>query len=187
MNYYTKIKDKLIDNEIYSRVKDYSKERNRVNTYFEVGRLLSEAGKEYGKDIIGEYSKKLSIDVDKKYNSRTLRSMRQLYNMFHDDFWKPVVSKLSWTTFLLLMPLKDRNKIIYYINITIRNNLSKRQLQERIKNKEYERLPEETKNKLITKEESKVEDFIKNPIIIKNPNNYEIISEKALQRLILEY
>ena len=56
MNYYDEIKNKLIDNEIYERVKDYSKERNRVKTYFEVGKLLSEAGKHYGKDVIGEYS-----------------------------------------------------------------------------------------------------------------------------------
>ena len=28
MNYYDEIKNKLIDNEIYSKVKDYSKERH---------------------------------------------------------------------------------------------------------------------------------------------------------------
>ena len=43
MNYYNEIKNKLIDNEIYEKVKDYSKERNRIITYFEVGKLLSEA------------------------------------------------------------------------------------------------------------------------------------------------
>jgi len=42
MNYYNEIKNKLIDNEIYSKVKDYSKERYRVITYFEIGRLLNE-------------------------------------------------------------------------------------------------------------------------------------------------
>lgn len=40
MNYYNEIKNKLIDNEIYSKVKDYSKERNKVITYFEIGKLL---------------------------------------------------------------------------------------------------------------------------------------------------
>ena len=42
------------------------------------------------------------------------------------------------------------------------------------------------KNKLINKEKSSVVDFVKNPIIIKNSNNYETISEKVLQKLILE-
>ena len=52
INYYKEIKNKLIDNEVYSRVKDYSKERHKVITYFEIGKLLNEAGKEYGKNII---------------------------------------------------------------------------------------------------------------------------------------
>ena len=65
-------------------------------------------------------------------------------------------------------------------------NLSVRDLQRRIKSKEYDRLPEETKNKLLNKEENKIEDFIKNPIMIKNPNNIEVIKEKMLQKLIME-
>ena len=55
-----------------------------------------------------------------------------------------------------------------------------------IKNNEYERLPKSTKNKLINQQESKIVDFIKNPITIRNNNNYEIFSEKVLQKLILE-
>ena len=186
MNYYNEIKQKLIDNEIYEKVKDYSKERNRVKTYFEIGKLLSEAGSKYGESIIEKYSKKLMLEVGKKYNARTLRSMRQLYVMFSDDFWKPVVSKLSWTSFLLIMPLKDKNEMYYYSNQCIIYNLSKRQLQEKIKSNEYERLDEETKSKLINQEQPTVSDFIKNPILIKNSYNYSEISEKILKRLILE-
>ena len=100
MNYYNEIRNKLIDNEIYRRVKDYSKERNRVKTYFEIGKLLNEAGSKYGESIIENYSRRLMLEVGKKYNTRTLRSMRQLYVMFNDDFWKPVVSKLPRTCFL---------------------------------------------------------------------------------------
>jgi len=84
------------------------------------------------------------------------------------------------------LPIKDINKINYYIKQINTRNLSERQLQDAIKNNEYERLPEETKNKLTTKEQVAVEDLIKNPIIIKNNNKYEIISEKILQKLILE-
>lgn len=186
MDYYNEIKNKLIDNEIYEKAKDYSKERNKVITYFEIGRLLNEAGSKYGEDIIGKYSEKLMIEVGKKYNPRTLRSMKQLYITFNDDFWKPLVSKLNWTNLLLIMPLKDKDKMYYYANLSIKENLSKRQLQLKIKNKEYERLDNKTKEKLITKAKTKVTDFIKNPIIIKNSNNYEEISEKVLKRLILE-
>lgn len=76
MNYYEEIKEKLINDEIYSNVKDYSKERHKVITYFEIGKLLYEAGSKYGQDIIGEYSEKLIKEVGKKYTNRTLRRMR---------------------------------------------------------------------------------------------------------------
>ena len=52
MNYYNQIKNKIIDNEVYSRVKDYSKERHKVITYFEIGKLLNEARGKYGDNII---------------------------------------------------------------------------------------------------------------------------------------
>lgn len=186
MNFYNEIKDKLIDNEIYEKVKDYSKERNRVKTYFEVGKLLNEAGKHYGEDIIGKYSKKLVTEVGKKYTRSTLFRMKQLYTVFSNEKVAPLVRQLSWSHCLILISIKDTNKINYYINLTIKQNLSKRELEYKIKIKEYERLDEKTKNKLINQEQVVVSDFIKNPIIIKNCNKYKEISEKVLKRLILE-
>ena len=97
-----------------------------------------------------------------------------------------MVDLLTWSHYTILLPLKDVNKINYYIYQTINNKLSKRQLKEKIKNKEYERLDSKTKEKLITKEESEISDFIKNPILIKNSYNYTKISEKILKQLILE-
>lgn len=82
MNYYNEIKNKLIGDEVYSKVKDYTKERHTLITHYEVGKLLYEAGNAYGEDIIGNYSKKLIDEVNKKYTPRTLRRMRQLYQFF---------------------------------------------------------------------------------------------------------
>ena len=95
MNYYEEIKNKIIDNEIYCKVKDYSKERNTVSTYFEIGRLLTEAGGKYGDNIIEEYSKKLVVEVGKKYNSRTLRRIRQFYKKFNIENWSPLATNLT--------------------------------------------------------------------------------------------
>ena len=53
MNYYNEIKNELINNEVYKRVKDYSKNRNELSTYYNVGKLLSEAGKQ--KNTIKEH------------------------------------------------------------------------------------------------------------------------------------
>ena len=186
MNYYNEIKNKLIDNEVYSKVKDYSKERHKVITYFEIGRLLNEAGGKYGDNIIEEYSKKLIVEVGKKYNRRTLFRMKQFYNIFNDEKVSPLVTQLTWTHYLVLLSLKDYNAISYYIKQVTNRNLSKRQLEEIIKSNEYERLPIETKNKLVAEDEIDVKDLVPNPILIKNKNNVEIITEKALHHLILE-
>ena len=91
MDYYNEIKNKLIDNEIYSKVKDYSKERHRVITYYETGKLLNEAGGKYGDNIIGEYSKKLVIEVGRKYDKSTLFKMRKLYLIFSNEKVAPLV------------------------------------------------------------------------------------------------
>ena len=95
MNYYDEIKNKIIDNEIYAKVKDYSKERHTVITYYEIGRLLNEAGGKYGDNIIDEYSKKLVQEVGKKYNKRTLFRMKQLYIIFSNDKVSHLATQLS--------------------------------------------------------------------------------------------
>lgn len=186
MNYYNEIKNKIIDNEVYSKVKDYSKERHKVITYFEIGKLLTEAGGKYGDNIIEEYSKKLVIEVGKKYNRSTLFRMKQFYNVFSNEKIAPLVQQLSWSHCLILLPIKNINEINYYINQVSKRNLSKRQLEEIVKNNEYERLPVDARNKLKSKDEANVIDFVKNPIHIKNSENKENISEKILQKLVLE-
>ena len=183
MNYYESIKEKLIDNEIYSRVKDYSKERNRLTTYYEVGRLLSEAGKHYGEGIIKTYSQKLTQELGKGYTPTRLKYYRRFYIVFSKS---PTLSdKLSFSHYCEIIWF-DNNKMEYYIKLIENKKLTIRELRNRIKSKEYERLPEETKVKLVNKEEKSIIDLVPNPIIIRNPNNIEVISEKILQRLILE-
>ena len=186
MNYYEEIKNKIIDNETYERVKDYSKERHRVIIYYEIGKLLYEAGGKYGANIIKQYSKKLVIEVGTKCNERTLRRMRQLYLLFKRQKWSPLATKLSWSHYSEVLSIKDEEKLMYYINACISKNLSKMELREKIKSKEYERLPDETKNKIIKEEKLEVKDLVPNSILIKNTNNIEIITEKVLHNLILE-
>ena len=187
MNYYKEIKEELINNEIYKKVKDYSKNKNDLTTYYNVGKLLYDAGSKYGESIIEKYSEKLTIEINKKYNKRTLFRIRKFYKIFSNKKVPTVSTQLSWSHYCELLNLTNFNIIEYYINISINQNLSVRELRTRIKNKEYERLPEETKHNLLKNNENyQITDLIKNPIIIKNSNNYEIISEKILQNLILE-
>ena len=186
-NYYEEIKHELINNEIYSRVKDYSKNKYDLETRYNVGKLLTEAGKHYGDGILKEYAEKLVIEVDKQYNERTLRRIRQFYNKFNEnEIWSQMATELSWSHYVELFPIKDLNKLKYYIQKTINNNLSRNKLRELIKSNEYERLPKETKEKLSRNIETTLPDVIKDPIIINNPNNIEVIKEHTLQLLIME-
>ena len=179
MNYYNEIKNRLIDNEVYAKVKDYSKEKYKVITYFEIGKLLNEAGGKYGDNIIDEYSKKLIIEVGKKYNRRTLFRMKQFYNMFSSEKVSTLSAQLSWSHYLLLLSLSDYDEIIYYINISKNNNLTQRQLQDRVKSNEYQRMPIESRRKLNKNEVLRPNDLIPEPIRIRNRNNYENISERT--------
>ena len=175
-NYYNEIKKELLNNEIYIKVKDYSKNRNELSTYYNVGKLLIEAqgGEDrakYGDGLIKEYSLKLSKEIGREYNITTLKRMRQFYLIIGKGatLWH----QLSWSHYCELLPLKDINEVNYYVKITIEQYLSKRQLRERIRNKEYQKLDDKTKLKLINKEEIKINDFVKNPIVIHNKYNLD--------------
>ena len=183
MNYYKEIKTKLIENETFARIKDYSKERYKVKTYYEIGKLLYKAGNKYGEGIIKEFSDKLIKDLNKKYNVRYLFDIRKLY-LFAKVH--PVGAFLTMSHYRILFSIKDEAKVNYYIDLCLKLNLSKRELQDRIKNNDYERLDEKTIQKLLKKADLNIQDNIKNPILINNKCNRKIITERDLQNIILE-
>ena len=184
-NYYNEIKHTLIKNNVTRAVKQYSINRSDLSTYYEVGRLLSAAGKHYGEGIIREYSFKLSNDLNKNYNVSSLKRMRQFYLMIEKG--ARVGHHLTWSHYRELIPIKDINKINYYIDLCESNPMSRDELKRRINSNEYERLPDKTKNQLITHEEPTAIDLVKDPIIIKHDPNKQIQSEEELHQTILEY
>ena len=186
MNYYEKIKNELINNEVYKKVKDYSKNKSDLNTYYKVGKLLNDAGKSYGEGIIKKYSDRLTKEFGRKYNYRNLFIMKKFYIIFKDENVNALRSQLSWTHYRELLTLNNLNEIKYYIRISEAQNLSYRKLRDRIKSREYERLDDNTKEKLINKEKVNAGDLIKDPILIKNKFDTDKISEKMLMSFILE-
>ena len=192
MNYYNEIKQQLINNEINKSVKDYSKNKTELQTYYNVGKLLIEAqGGEtrakYGDKLIKEFSVRLTDELGMGYSIKNLKRMRQFYIYIQKG--STVSTLLSWSHYVELLCIDDISEINYYIKITEEQSLSVRKLRTKIKEKEYERLPESTKEKLINNDgRYEVTSFIKNPILISNPNNIDInhIKEKTLQRLIIE-
>ena len=192
MDYYEQIKGLFISNEVYKKIKDYSKNKSEVETYYNVGRLIVEAqGGEvrakYGSNLIKNYSERLVVDFnDKKYSYRNLMNMRKFYLLFRDEKVNALRSQLSWSHYRELLSLDNYNEIKYYIKITMKNNLGYRELKTMIKNEEYKRLPVDTLIKLTANEKLEVSNLIPNPILIKNKSNIEVTTEKILKNLILE-
>ena len=183
--YYETIKGEILNNEITRRVKDYSKNKSDLRTYASIGKKLEEAGKHYGEGIIKKYAERLTKEFGKGYTFTSLTRMKKFYMLIQKVATLSQV--LSYGHYVELLPLKDSSEINYYIKLTETQNLSVRELRKRIKNKEYERLDEETKEKIKKQsKEQEITDYIKNPIMIQNKNRYEEISEKVLQKIILE-
>ena len=165
MNYYNEIKETLIKNEIYKKVKDYSKNKSDLNAYFEVGRLIVEAqGGEkrakYGNKLIKEYSEKLTNELGKGYTTSALKRMRKFYVVIQKG--ATLSHQLIIGHYIELLKLKSIKEINYYIYLIENQRISIRELRERIKSNEYERIGYKGELK-----EPKINTFIKNPIMIK--------------------
>ena len=190
MNYLDNIKT-LIEKDIVLKKKHKLIEENStLNTYFEIGRLIIEAqGGEsrakYGNGLIKEWSMELTNLYGKGFDISNLKRMRQFYLIFRKG--ATVWHQLSWSNLKYILGIKEESKRNYYINSCIKLNLSVRELKEKIKNKEYERLEYKNNIELITEnKEITMRDMIKDPIFININNNTDKLSEKALKQFILE-
>lgn len=190
--YYEQVKEKIIDTETTIIVKDYSKNRVILDNYYEIGRLLVEAQgglekSKYGNKLIKDFASRLTKDLGKGYSWRNLYNMKSYYDMFSSNkILYALRTKLGWTHYRELLSLDDPNEIKYYIELSIKNNLTYRQLHEKIKSNEYKNLSEETKEKIIDNKKPELIELVKDQIVISNPNNEKVIKEKILQKLIIE-
>ena len=105
-NYYNQIKDILIDNVVYKKVKDYSKNRNDLESYLSIGKLLieaqvSEERAKYWDGLIKEFSKRLKIDLNKKFKSRVLWRARKFYLLCNNKMLT-VSTQLTWSHYIEL-------------------------------------------------------------------------------------
>ena len=137
MNYYKEIKNELINNEIYKKVKDYSKNRSYLQTYYNVGKLLFEAQggenkSKYGDKLIKEYSIKLTNELGKGYTQSALKRMRQFFIRIKKG--ATMSHQMTWSHYVELIKFEDIKIINYYINICSRHNLSVRELRDKINN-----------------------------------------------------
>lgn len=186
-SYYGEIEHLIKKSEINKRVRDIEANNNLITTYWNVGKLIVKAQggasrAKYGNELIKKWSIRLTNLYGKGYNASNLRKFRQFYLAF--EKCSPLGSKLSWSHYRELLIFKDENERNFYINLCIKNNLSKRELIKEIKSKAYERLIDKPRKiDIIIPNKPKITTDMKDPIII--PVDKEITSEHDLELSIL--
>ena len=183
-NYLENIRGYIISEQARTIVRDYNANKSKLETYYNIGKELSEAGKHYGEGIVKKYAIELTKEFGKGYSVSNLKRMRQFYILFEKGAAVP--HQLTWEHLRLLLPLKNVEEIDYYIHVAIRSNLSYRKLAERIKSDEYGRLPLETKIKLKESKEVNEKDMVPSTIFVSSSKLKEELTEKVLENLIID-
>ena len=192
--HYNNIKNLIENNLVEVKKNEFKSNYHTLLTNFNIGKELieaqgGEARAKYGNSLIKTYSKKLSSEYGTNYSYRNLWLMRQFYQTFPNV--KSLISQLSWTHYITLLPIKDENKRNYYINSIIEHSFSVRDLKAYIKSNAYERLVNKDNIELkyldnTLNKEINIIDMIKNPILITINKSIDKITEKALKKFILE-
>ena len=194
MNYYKEIKNLIEEKEANDKVRYLESNKEIIKTYYEIGRLLTNAqgGEEkakYGDGLIKKWSEKLTKEYGNGYSEKNLKRMRKFYIYFKNEKRSTLLTQLSWSHWNYILSLKNENERNYYINRCIQNNLSVRGLINEIKTKSFDRLSYADKKsiKLITDKETSldIKDMIHDPILI-NIDSKGKISEKVLKKYILK-
>ncbi len=187
--YYNEIESYIKRNEINKKRRILEENYDTLNNYWNIGKLIVEAqgGKIHakrGEELIKKWSIQFTKKYGKGYDATNLRKFRQFYLEIPKcaTLWR-----VSWSIIKIVLPIKDINRRNYYFNLSVEQNLSVRQLQEKIKSNSYERLINKPINVelIISKKEYTILEDIKNTIIIKVDKNKIIKSEKDLELTIL--
>ena len=188
MNNYEEVETLVKKVEIGKAIKERQANNEITEAYWNIGKLIIDAqgGKEkskYGDKLLKEWSEKLSKEYGKGYDYTNLSRFRQFYLYF--PIIGPVGQQLNWTIIRTILPIKDENKRNYYINLCIKNNLSKRELIKEIKSNSFERLEHKPdKVDIITSAiVPAITENFKNPILL-NLNGTKVENEKDLEKLI---
>ena len=182
-NYLENIRGYIISEQARTIVRDYNANKSKLETYYNIGKELSEAGKHYGEGIVKKYAEKLTKEFGKGYTYTDLTRMLNFYILIQKIGAVP--QQLTWSHISKLLPLNDTNEINYYINVVMRDNLSYRKLAERIKSNEYGRLPLETKIKLKESKEVSQVEVVPSTILIPYNKTKEQLTEKVLEEAIV--
>ncbi len=151
-------------NSLYSKIADFLQaarqtavravNQTMVYTYFEIGRMIIEneqQGKqraEYGKQILKELSKRLTVEFGKGFSVQNLENMRKFFLLYAPSgkSQSPIrISEnknglMSWTHYLVLIRIENKDERNFYELEASKNNWSVRELKRQFDSALYERL-----------------------------------------------
>jgi predicted nuclease of restriction endonuclease-like (RecB) superfamily len=113
--------------------------------YWQIGKRINEdilqnERAEYGKEIIKEIANKLTTRYGRSFAVVNLRRMMQFASVFYDfEIVVPLARQLSWSHFIILIPIESEDKRLFYAQKTIEETWGKRELRHQIERKAYER------------------------------------------------
>jgi predicted nuclease of restriction endonuclease-like (RecB) superfamily len=114
-----------------------------LETYWQIGKLIVEdeqngnAKAEYGKSVLKNLSKALTMEFGAGFDESNLRNMRSFYRTF--PIRDALRHELSWTHYRLLSKLETDAKRQYYVNESVTSNWNSRELQRQIQSLAFER------------------------------------------------
>lgn len=162
-----------------------------INMYWEVGEYLSSlvAKSDFGDKVIDElasYIAKNNPNI-KGFNRRGLYRMKQFYETYKDDeFVSPLVTQISWTNHLLILSgTKTREERHFYMQLCIKEDYSKRELERQIDSAYYQRYVLSANKQLPEHIPSTVKENILDSYVLEFLDLPESYSEKNLKKAII--
>ena len=147
--------------------------------------ILKNDRAQYGKQIIATVSAQLELKYGRNFAEKNLRRMIQFSIEFSDfEIVVPLARQLTWSHFLLLIPLKSIESKIYYAQNAIENNWGKRELRNQIERKAFER--NEIANVQLSASQPTLLNTFKDPYLLDFLNLKNTYLENDLEKAILQ-
>jgi len=146
--------------------------------------ILKNDRAQYGKQIIATVSAQLELKYGRNFAEKNLRRMIQFSIEFSDfEIVVPLARQLTWSHFLLLIPLKSIESKIYYAQKAIENNWGKRELRNQIERKAFER--NEIANMQFSESQPSLLNTFKDPYLLDFLHLKNTYLENDLEKAIL--
>ena len=114
-------------------------------TYWHVGQrinteVLRGERAAYGQQVVASVAASLVAQYGKSFEAKNLRRMMQFAEVFGDlEIVVPLARQLSWSHFLLLIPLQSQAARLFYASHAVQAAWGKRELIRQIERKAFER------------------------------------------------